>query len=176
MARIDAAAVNPERQWVSPADVVDAAVAHVAPALADHTLEIDADGLAEIQVDPRLTSSALAHVLENAARYSPDEAPIAVRAWTEADGGHFIVRDHGPGLDASDLDHLFEPFYRGAKTAARHGHRPRSRDHPGTAGGRRRPRLVRERAGGRRAVHDRGASSRAAFRTRTRRRPCRRAC
>ena len=32
MARIDAAAVNPDRQWVSPADVVDAAVAHVAPA------------------------------------------------------------------------------------------------------------------------------------------------
>ena len=31
MARIDAAAVNPERQWVSPADLVDAAVAHVGP-------------------------------------------------------------------------------------------------------------------------------------------------
>ena len=30
------------------------------------TLEIDADGLSEIQVDPRLTSTALAHVLENA--------------------------------------------------------------------------------------------------------------
>ena len=148
MARIDAAAVNPERQWVSPADVVDAAVAHVAPALAGHTLEIDADGLTEVQIDPRLTSTALAHVLENAARYSPEDAPIAIRAWTEADGAHFIVRDHGPGLDASDLDHLFEPFYRGQKTQARHGHRARPRDHARIAGGRGRPRLVRERAAG----------------------------
>ena len=116
MARIDAAAVNPERQWVSPADVVDAAVAHAGPALAEREMEIDADGLNEIQVDPRLTSTALAHVLENAARYSPPGAAIAVRAWTEPDGAHFVVRDYGPGLDASDLDHLFEPFYRGRKT------------------------------------------------------------
>lgn len=116
MARIDAAAVSPDRQWVSPADVVDAAAAHTAPALAEHKLEIDAEGQNEIQVDPRLTSMALAHVLENAARYSPDGAAIVVRGWTEADGAHFVVRDHGPGLDASDLDHLFEPFYRGRKT------------------------------------------------------------
>ena len=116
MARIDAAAVNPDRRWVSPADVVDAAVAHVAPAVAEHTLEIDADGLSEIHVDPRLTSTALAHVLENAGRYSPNGAAISVRAWTESDGAHFVIRDHGPGLGASDLDHLFEPFYRGSRT------------------------------------------------------------
>ena len=116
MARIDAAAVNPERQWVSPADVVDAAVAHAGPALAERSLQLDADATTEIHIDPRLTSTALRHLLENAARYSPDDAPIAVRAWTEADGAHFVVRDHGPGLDGSDLDHLFEPFYRGLTT------------------------------------------------------------
>jgi two-component system sensor histidine kinase KdpD len=116
MARIDAAAVNPERQWVAPADVVDAAIAHVGPALAEHTLQVDADGVSEIRVDPRLTSTALAHVLENAVRYSAHETTIAIRAWTDADGGHFVVRDHGPGVDASDLDHLFEPFYRGQNT------------------------------------------------------------
>ena len=116
MARIDAAAVSPDRRWVTPADVVDAAVAHVAQAIAGNELQIDADGQTEIQVDPRLTSTALAHVLENAGRYSPNGAAISVRAWTESDGAHFLVRDHGPGLDASDLDHLFEPFYRGPKT------------------------------------------------------------
>jgi two-component system, OmpR family, sensor histidine kinase KdpD len=116
MARIDAAAVNPDRQWVSPADIVDAAIAYAGPALSDHTLEVDADGLNEIRIDPRLTSSALAHVLENAARYSAPGAPIAVRAWAEGEGAHFVVRDHGPGIDGSDLAHLFEPFYRGQKT------------------------------------------------------------
>jgi two-component system sensor histidine kinase KdpD len=116
MARIDAAAVNPQRQWVSPAEIVDAAVAHAGPALAEHTLQIDAEDVNEVQVDPRLTSTALAHVLENAARYSPNSAPIAVRAWTGDDGSHFVVRDHGPGLNPADLHALFEPFYRGEKT------------------------------------------------------------
>lgn len=116
MARIDAAAVSPDRQWVSTADVVDAAVAYAGPILAERALQIDADGLTEAQVDPRLTSTALAHVLENAAQYSPADAPIAVRAWTDAEGAHFAVRDHGPGLDGADLDHVFEPFYRGQKT------------------------------------------------------------
>ena len=116
MARIDAAAVNPDLQWVSPSDIVDAAVTLVAPAVAEHTLQIEADGLNEIHVDPRLTSTALAHVLENAGRYSPSGAAISVQAWTENDGAHFVVRDHGPGLDPSDLDHLFEPFYRGPRT------------------------------------------------------------
>jgi two-component system sensor histidine kinase KdpD len=115
MARIDAGAVNPDRQWVSPADVVDAAIAHVAPTISEHTLQIDADSVNEIQVDPRLTSTALAHVLENAGTYSP-KGTIEVRAWTESDGAHFVVRDHGPGLEPSDVDHVFEPFYRGPRT------------------------------------------------------------
>ena len=29
-----------------------------------------------------------------------------------------VVRDHGPGIPADELPHLFEPFYRGR--AARH--------------------------------------------------------
>ncbi|MEO6235542.1 MAG: ATP-binding protein [Vicinamibacterales bacterium] len=116
MARIDAAAVNPDRQWITLSDVVDAAIAHAGLILADRTLEIDADGVSEVQVDPRLTATALAHVLENAARYSPVDTPIAARAWANAEGAHFIVRDHGPGLDASDLNHVFEPFYRSQKT------------------------------------------------------------
>jgi two-component system sensor histidine kinase KdpD len=118
MARIDAAAVSPERQWVSPADVVDAALAHLGPTIAERALRIDADELSEVAVDPRLTSTALAHLIENAARYSAGPAPIEIRAWTEPDGAHFVVRDHGPGLDAPDLDRLFEPFYRGR--TARH--------------------------------------------------------
>ena len=49
-----------------------------------HRLVVDADEITLVQLDPRLTSAALAHVLENAARYSPaDRATIDVRAgWT----------------------------------------------------------------------------------------------
>lgn len=115
MGRIDAAAINPAREWVSPGDLVDAAIAYVGPMLTNRPLEIDVDGSSEIHLDPRLTSSALAHLLENALRYSPADRPIVVRAWIESDGAHLTVRDHGPGLDPADLDRVFEPFYRSPK-------------------------------------------------------------
>ncbi|TMR17362.1 HAMP domain-containing histidine kinase [Nonomuraea turkmeniaca] len=55
----------------------------------------------------RLTR-AVSNLIDNAAKWSPPGAAveIAVRA------GMVIVRDHGPGIDAADLPHVFERFYR----------------------------------------------------------------
>lgn len=113
MARIDAEAIRVERQWVTAADIVDAALAHVRHAVDGHALRVDADAEREVQIDPRLTSVALSHVIENAAQYSPLEAPILVHAEVTDDGLSVSVTDGGPGLDPGELDHLFERFYRG---------------------------------------------------------------
>ena len=113
MARIDAAAIRIERQWVTAADVVDAALAHVRHAVEGHALRVEADGEMEVEIDPRLTSVALAHVIENAAHYSPVDQPIVVRAQVAEDGLRISVTDQGPGLDPGELEHLFERFYRG---------------------------------------------------------------
>ncbi|MGH9389451.1 MAG: sensor histidine kinase, partial [Vicinamibacteria bacterium] len=113
MAQVDAG-ISPEREWVLPEDVVEAAVALVAQGLSEHRLEIDADSELEVEIDPRLTSGALAHVLENAAQHSPEGSVIRVRAWVDDEGFHASVLDQGPGLDPVDLERLFDPFYRGA--------------------------------------------------------------
>jgi two-component system sensor histidine kinase KdpD len=114
MARIDAAAIHIERQWVAAADVVDAAIAYVRHSLERHALSVDADADMTVEIDPRLASVALAHLLENAASYSPPTQEILVHASVERDGLHISVTDRGPGLDPAELDHLFERFYRGA--------------------------------------------------------------
>ena len=113
MARIDADAITIEKQWVTAADVVDAALAHVRHAVSGHALRIEADGDREVELDPRLTSVALSHVIENAAQYSPSDKPIAVHAEVGDAGLQVKVSDQGPGLDSSELEHLFERFYRG---------------------------------------------------------------
>ena len=113
MARIDAAAIRVDRQWVAAADVVDAATAHVRHALEGRTVRVDADADLEVEIDPRLASVALSHLLENAAHYSPPDRDIDVHARVERDGLHVSVTDYGPGLDPGELDHLFERFYRG---------------------------------------------------------------
>jgi two-component system sensor histidine kinase KdpD len=118
MARIDAAAVHVERQWVTPADVVDAAAAHVRHALERHPVDVDAEADTEVEIDPRVASVALSHLLENAAQYSPAGRTITISARAEDDGLRVSVTDQGPGLDPGELDHLFERFYRGR--TARH--------------------------------------------------------
>lgn len=115
MARIDAAAVPVLQEWVTPADVVDAALAHVRHAVDGHAIRVDADVDRAVKIDARLASVALAHLVENAARYSPADRDIVVDARIHADGVKITVTDHGPGLDPGDLEHLFERFYRGQR-------------------------------------------------------------
>jgi two-component system sensor histidine kinase MprB len=51
---------------------------------------------------------AVANVLDNAAKWSPADGTVEVRV----DGGEVTVRDHGPGIAADDLPHVFDRFYR----------------------------------------------------------------
>lgn len=120
MARIDAAAVTTTREWVTAADIIDAAMTQVGAALEERTVRIEADQSNAAHVDPRLTSSALAHLLENAGRYGGDGA-IEVRGWADGDGLTLTVRDHGPGLDPAELDQIFDRFYRGSADRHRPG-------------------------------------------------------
>jgi len=117
MARIDAGAVAANREWVHPAEIVDTARGQVAQALRDHPVELVEDGAALVYVDPRLTSSALARLLENAASYSTPGAPLTVTSQTHLDGLRISVRDRGPGIAAADLPQLFHRFFRGSAAA-----------------------------------------------------------
>jgi two-component system sensor histidine kinase KdpD len=113
MARIDAAAIRVDRQWVAAADVVDAAVAHAGPTLRGHALRVDVNADMSVEIDPRLASVALSHLLENAALYSPADREIVVSAHVDQEGLRVSVTDHGSGLDPGEIDHLFQRFYRG---------------------------------------------------------------
>ena len=94
-ARIDAGAVSTQIQWVHPAQIVDAAREQVAYALTQHPVHVSVRGDVLVRLDPRLTSAGLAHLLDNAAKYSPAGASIDVDA-AVADGELLVsVRDRG---------------------------------------------------------------------------------
>src|SRR3982750_2881634 len=113
MAGLDCGAVSADIRWVHPAEIGEAARDQVEHALRRHRLVIESDAEDLVRLDPRLTASALAQLLENAAHYSGSEAPITVRMSVSAEGLTLRVRDRGPGIAAADLPHLFDRFYRG---------------------------------------------------------------
>jgi len=119
MARIETGAVDAEHEWVVPQDIIEAAIQHVQQSLAGHELDVVCGGDVAVLLDPRLTSAALAHMLENAGQYSPAGSTITVTATVDADTLTVAVRDRGRGVDSEDLQFLFERFYRGADARRR---------------------------------------------------------
>jgi two-component system sensor histidine kinase KdpD len=119
MARIDAGAVSAEARWTHPTEVIAAARAQVEQTLHRHSVRVDVEPDRPVQLDPRLTATALAHLLENAAQYSPPGSVIEVISRMSDEGLVLTVRDHGPGIAGADLPHVFERFYRGAAATSR---------------------------------------------------------
>jgi two-component system, OmpR family, sensor histidine kinase MprB len=66
---------------------------------------------------PRRLERAVANLLDNAAKWSPDGARVVV----SVDGGEVIVRDEGPGFSAEDLPFVFDRFYRSRAARAKPG-------------------------------------------------------
>lgn len=57
---------------------------------------------------------AVGNLLENARKWSPDGGVVEV----ELKDGLLSVRDHGPGFDEQDLEHVFDRFYRADRARA----------------------------------------------------------
>ena len=57
---------------------------------------------------PASLERAIANLLDNAAKWSPSGERVEVRLRN----GELTVRDHGPGIAAEDVPHVFERFYR----------------------------------------------------------------
>jgi two-component system sensor histidine kinase KdpD len=119
MARLDAGAVTTETRWTHPSEIIEAARDQVEHTLHEHPVRLSIESDILVQLDPRLTASALAHLLENAAQYAPTGSAIDVDAVLAGTELLIHVRDRGPGLPQADLPRVFERFYRGAVSRSR---------------------------------------------------------
>ncbi len=114
LARLDqkpAVEMRPTDLSVLAADACTDAVA-VEPS---RPVTLDAPQAVEVLADPAHLRQALSNLLSNALRHTPAGTPIEV-ACTRRDGVAVLsVRDHGPGLDAEALSHVFDRFWQGDK-------------------------------------------------------------
>ncbi len=75
-------------------------------------VEVVIDSPALLLGDEAMIQSAFSNLVDNAAKYTPPEGSMQIHWWTDAEGGHFSVRDTGPGIPAEHIPRLTERFYR----------------------------------------------------------------
>ena len=64
--------------------------------------------------DAIIVESAFDAVIDNALKYAPPSSKIEVSTEDSAEHSEIVVRDHGPGIDAADLERATDRFWRGA--------------------------------------------------------------
>ncbi|MDX1435589.1 MAG: response regulator [Anaerolineales bacterium] len=70
------------------------------------------DDLPEVRVDPLRVEEVLINLLENAARYSPDDESIQIQARAEDNWVIITVADRGPGISENERTQIFKKYIR----------------------------------------------------------------
>ena len=111
--KLHASEMIPHMEKVAVLPLIEDVMASLSDQLAKMTVEVvlSRDDLS-IQCDRSLTVALLTQYLDNAAKYSDAGTIITIRAAENATDVVFCVHSFGPVIPATDLEHVFDRFYR----------------------------------------------------------------
>jgi two-component system sensor histidine kinase KdpD len=122
MARIESGQVKLRKQWHAIEEVVGSALLAAKAALGRRHVEVRVPSdLPLVEFDATLIERVLYNLVENAAKYTPADATIAISA--EVAGRDLVVRvsDTGPGIPKGQEEAIFEKFSRGVSESTTPG-------------------------------------------------------
>jgi len=101
-------------QAIATDAVADARV--VAP---QRDINLKSSGIVVVNGDDTRLRQVLGNLVRNAIVHTPPQTAIVVSLATEDSVAKLSVADHGPGLNAEEIDRIFEPFYRADPSRSR---------------------------------------------------------
>jgi two-component system sensor histidine kinase KdpD len=117
MARIEANQLRIAKRWQAVAEIITNVLQRCADSLRHHRVKVEMDeAMPLVKVDSLLLAEALHHLVENAAKYSPAESLITVKARIEQENLIISVADQGQGIATHELSRVFDKFYRSGKS------------------------------------------------------------
>ncbi|MGZ5876637.1 MAG: DUF4118 domain-containing protein, partial [Bradyrhizobium sp.] len=116
MTKLESGAIKPNTARHDIDEIVGSALRRAGKILAHHKvlLELAVD-LPMLELDAVLFEQALFNLLDNAAKYAPVDSTISIRSFRENDRVALQVIDEGDGIPRSELESVFDKFYRAQK-------------------------------------------------------------
>jgi two-component system sensor histidine kinase KdpD len=118
MTRLEANALPLKRIPSDIQEIIGVAIHQMKHVLVDRNIQVDVPSdLPMVETDFVLIVQVLTNLLDNAAKYSPDESPIEVTV-EQHDGITVHVLDHGIGVPEDAAEKVFDKFYRADNTGS----------------------------------------------------------
>lgn len=116
LARIEGGQFRLNQKVYFPSSLISAAVRQMKVLTDGREINVSAtDDLPLVRVDAELIQMVIAHLIDNALKYSPPVSAISVRARTGENKVIISVIDQGAGIMEPEQSRIFEKFYRGSK-------------------------------------------------------------
>jgi two-component system sensor histidine kinase KdpD len=116
MAQLDAETLHLDIVRQSVRELIELTVERMQHRLQGHPVTVRvSESLADVLMDRTLIQRVLLHLIENAARFSPDGKAITLAADTEEGRLIVTVEDEGPGIDPDDIPFIFDKYFRGKR-------------------------------------------------------------
>jgi signal transduction histidine kinase len=117
------------RVALPPSEIIDGAIDSSLPLLETSDVKVHREiavDLPQVLGDAAALRSAVQNLIANAVKYGGRDRWVGISAEHAHDARRSEVRitvsDHGAGIPASELPHIFDPFYRGADAVERQIH------------------------------------------------------
>ncbi|WPB83827.1 sensor histidine kinase KdpD [Sediminicoccus rosea] len=115
--RLETGQVKPRRELVDLAVALEEAASHAEQTHADRVVRRDLlAGLPQPRLDPALLDRILENLLDNALKYSAPDGLVRLAARLDGREIVLIVEDDGPGIAPEALPHVFDAFFRAARS------------------------------------------------------------
>jgi two-component system sensor histidine kinase KdpD len=122
MSRIEEGVLKPEKEWYPLDSLIHDVIDRLQPLLQDRIVNTSiSPDLPAIELDYLQMDQVLTNLLENAVRYTPPESPIDISVYKENEEIIITVADRGPGIPPTELERIFDKFYRVQRTPTRRG-------------------------------------------------------
>jgi PAS domain S-box-containing protein len=119
MARLEAGALVVRPAAQGALEILAEVEAYFGPQARDRGVALQVQvgrGVPLVLADPDRVQQALANLVANALKHSPEGGKVVLGAHEHPSGGVALtVRDEGPGIPAEDLPHLFDRFWQASR-------------------------------------------------------------